>query len=697
MRTSCWSTSPTASSSASPSSTSCSVGSPADARGPPVRRRGQARCALRPGDHPRDRPRRRSVDDRRRHVRRGRPRRRARRATCTRSDSGAGRGRPRVLHRSPGRSPLRDVLAEFDGGRVVVGRHVDAVQVPAGAERDARCSCTTCSTRGASCDRSTDRPRHAVRRADPAVAGGVAPRSWRRSTSAGSSGFPRPGGRGARPRAARRPAERRHRAALRPLPRRARAPGSRSRRRRGHDRGRLDPGRPARRCETRFPGVYAVGDVTSVGTPKAGVFAEGQAAVVAERDHGASARRWTDAGLRRARHLLPGVRTRPDRHGRRVLPAWRVTSRRPHRSLHGAHVREVALRLLAGGALVRTRVGPGRSSRLRLSCRVVRPVGGQPDVASRATVGRPTSWRPPRSTTPSSRAPCPDTRPGGPVSHSGFPLAALARLIGPATSDWGKDGRRAVMTVRRLSALDAGFLALETDGAPLHVGALMLLDGPAPDHDLLRADLARRASTVAACRQLVRPGRCGLRRPIWVDDPDVVAEGQMHAASVEPPGDRGALCRLVVELMSVRLDTSHPLWEVWRIDGLADGSWAMLVKAHHSLIDGVSGAGLLSALLSPADVPRDGAEREPVATPGPGLRERVRRLRQGLRTVAVPDLPPSVLNGALGQDPDLGLVHCRPVRPARGGGPLRLLDQRRLPRGPVGRPAHGARRPCAAR
>ncbi len=34
--------------------------------------------------------------------------------------------------------------------------------------------------------------------------------------------------------------------------------------------------------ETAFPDVYAVGDVTSVGTPKAGVFAEGQAAVVAD-------------------------------------------------------------------------------------------------------------------------------------------------------------------------------------------------------------------------------------------------------------------------------------------------------------------------------------------------------------------------------------------------------------------------------
>jgi sulfide:quinone oxidoreductase len=34
---------------------------------------------------------------------------------------------------------------------------------------------------------------------------------------------------------------------------------------------------------TSFPDVYAVGDVTSVGTPKAGVFAEGQAVIVADR------------------------------------------------------------------------------------------------------------------------------------------------------------------------------------------------------------------------------------------------------------------------------------------------------------------------------------------------------------------------------------------------------------------------------
>jgi len=38
-----------------------------------------------------------------------------------------------------------------------------------------------------------------------------------------------------------------------------------------------------RTLETSYPGVYAVGDVTSVGTPKAGVFAEGQASVVADQ------------------------------------------------------------------------------------------------------------------------------------------------------------------------------------------------------------------------------------------------------------------------------------------------------------------------------------------------------------------------------------------------------------------------------
>ena len=68
--------------------------------------------------------------------------------------------------------------------------------------------------------------------------------------------------------------------------------------------------------ETSFPGVYAVGDVTSVGTPKAGVFAEGQAGVVADAII-AAARGGDAAPVRRPRHLLPRVRRRPGGQGRR--------------------------------------------------------------------------------------------------------------------------------------------------------------------------------------------------------------------------------------------------------------------------------------------------------------------------------------------------------------------------------------------
>jgi diacylglycerol O-acyltransferase / wax synthase len=202
--------------------------------------------------------------------------------------------------------------------------------------------------------------------------------------------------------------------------------------------------------------------------------------------------------------------------------------------------------------------------------------------------------------------------------------------------------------MRRLSALDAGFLALETDLAPLHVGALLLLDGPVPDEDLLRAELLRRVSTVAACHQRVRRTRGGLLRPTWVDDPDPRPIRHLHVATVDPPGDRAALRRLVVELMGVRLDTSRPLWEVWCIGGLADGGWGLLVTAHHTLVDGVAGATLLAALLTAESGVAQGPTHRTSRCPVPPVRERLNRARQGIRTVAVPDLPPNVLNGPLG-------------------------------------------------
>ena len=106
--------------------------------------------------------------------------------------------------------------------------------------------------------------------------------------------------------------------------------------------------------ETAFPGVYAVGDVTSVGTPKAGVFAEGQAAVVADRI-GARIRGTAEAGtLRRSRDLLPGVRTQPGRGRRRHLHEWRETPGRPRRTLGSTRRRQGRVRFQSRPALVRS-------------------------------------------------------------------------------------------------------------------------------------------------------------------------------------------------------------------------------------------------------------------------------------------------------------------------------------------------------
>ena len=185
---------------------------------------------------------------------------------------------------SSGAFALRDVLAGFEGGRVIVGGDVDAVQVPARAERDRAARCTTSSRRAGSAtsprsswscrlpSRSRRRPTRR-RRCSPRSPSG---------TSAGTRArwcavsIPIAGSRCS--------------ATAREMPYDLflgvpEAQGAGGRRGIGPCRRRLDPGRPVDACETSFPDVYAVGDVTSVGTPKAGVFAEGQAAVAAERHH----------------------------------------------------------------------------------------------------------------------------------------------------------------------------------------------------------------------------------------------------------------------------------------------------------------------------------------------------------------------------------------------------------------------------
>ena len=114
--------------------------------------------------------------------------------------------------------------------------------------------------------------------------------------------------------------------------------------------------------ETRFPGVYAVGDVTSVGTPKAGVFAEGQAAVVADGISAVIRGAGESVALRRPRHLLPRVRPRPGRQGRRHVHERSGAPRLARRPVARDRGRQGRVRHQSHPALVRAHVAVSAAS-----------------------------------------------------------------------------------------------------------------------------------------------------------------------------------------------------------------------------------------------------------------------------------------------------------------------------------------------
>jgi hypothetical protein len=89
----------------------------------------------------------------------------------------------------------------------------------------------------------------------------------------------------------------------------------------------------------------------------------------------------------------------------------------------------------------------------------------------------------------------------------------------------------------RLSGLDASFLALETDGAHMHVGSVLVFDGPAPAYEELIGGIERRLHLVPRYRQKLAYPPLAQARPVWVDDPHFnVGYHVRHTALPAPAG-----------------------------------------------------------------------------------------------------------------------------------------------------------------
>lgn len=149
----------------------------------------------------------------------------------------------------------------------------------------------------------------------------------------------------------------------------------------------------------------------------------------------------------------------------------------------------------------------------------------------------------------------------------------------------------------RLSALDAAFLYMEDRNAHMHVGGLCVFDGPPPSHAELLQHVESRLSAVPRYRQRLAFVPLGQGRPVWVDDDQFDLEYHVRRTALPAPGGESELRRLTSRLLSQRLDRDKPLWELWCVEGLEEGRFALVSKTHHCMIDGISGMDIATVLL----------------------------------------------------------------------------------------------------
>src|SRR4051812_943174 len=155
----------------------------------------------------------------------------------------------------------------------------------------------------------------------------------------------------------------------------------------------------------------------------------------------------------------------------------------------------------------------------------------------------------------------------------------------------------------RLTPVDASFLHQERQSSHMHVGAVLLFEGPAPSYDDMLEQIESRLHLVPRYRQKLPSPPLESGRPLWVDDPNFNLEYHARITALPGPGSDEQLFNLAGRIFSQRLDRSKPLWETWVVHGLADGGFALISKTHHSMVDGVGGVDLASVLFDASPVP----------------------------------------------------------------------------------------------
>jgi diacylglycerol O-acyltransferase len=226
----------------------------------------------------------------------------------------------------------------------------------------------------------------------------------------------------------------------------------------------------------------------------------------------------------------------------------------------------------------------------------------------------------------------------------------------------------------RLSAIDVSFLTNESSSSHMHVGGILIFEGPPPSYEDLLEHVSSRLALVPRFRQKLSYPPAQTGRPFWIDDPAFNLEYHVRHSALPAPGSEEQLRNMAARVFSQQLDRTKPLWELWLVQGLTRKRFALITKTHHALVDGVSGVDIATVLFDLKPVPEPAeADHDWVPSPEPsrasllakGVEDLVtapvriaRRLEQA---VEHPGVAAQQLGGALEGVGEIGWAFANPA------------------------------------
>ena len=151
--------------------------------------------------------------------------------------------------------------------------------------------------------------------------------------------------------------------------------------------------------------------------------------------------------------------------------------------------------------------------------------------------------------------------------------------------------------MERMSMIDASFLYTENEFDLHHNAWLGIFAGPAPTGEEFRRHIASKLPRIPRYRQRVRFVPHDIAAPVWVDDQYFNLSYHLRSIALPSPGSEEQLKDLFTTLMAQPLDRNKPLWDMWLVDGLEGGRWALISRLHHCMADGVSTTDITTTVL----------------------------------------------------------------------------------------------------